>query len=74
VSDTHAHVKPEPLEAAEPQPRRIYTLADHQARVAGWQHLAYRHKTVLSFAAWCEAVDVMDASRERSRMAAGEIR
>ena len=69
-----AHVRPEPIEAPEPQPRRIYTLADHQARVAGWQHLVYRYHVVIAFAALCEAIDVVDASRAQARTAAGEIR
>jgi len=69
-----AHVRPEPIEAPEPQPRRIYTLADHRARVEGWQHLAHQHNCVISFAAWCEAVDVVDAARAQARTAAGEIR
>ena len=76
MSGENCHVKPEPAEASAPVPvvRRMYTLADHQARVAAWQHLAYKHHVVVSFAALCEAVDVVDATRAQARTAAGEIR
>ena len=74
MSDTLSHVKPEPQEAPEPQPRRIYTLADHRSRVAGWQHLAHHHNCVIGFGQWCEAIDVVDAVRAQARTAAGGIR
>ena len=69
--ETLAHVRPEPIEAPEPQPRRIYTQAEHEARVEGWQHLAHHYHVVVSFPAYCESVDVAQASLDRAYVRAG---
>lgn len=66
TESVNAHVAPEP----EPVPR--YTMAQHKARVAVWQHLVYRGHVVVSFSLLCEAMDEAEARAHKSAL--GSVR
>lgn len=74
TSDTHSHVKAEPIEAPQERPR--YTYAQHKARVKAWQTIAYSGEAhVLSFGTLNAAIDAYEESlRQQHRSAAEQIR
>lgn len=74
MSDTHAHVKPEPIEAPQPQPKlaRGRDLIEHRARVKAWQAAAYcGDPSCLSYGTACLIIETYLASVEAQKRGAG---
>ena len=59
MSDTHAHVAPEPLEAPEPRPARVRDLVKARALLHGYNTLQARERAVIPFWVWVEAYDAV---------------
>jgi hypothetical protein len=63
MGDTHTHVRPEPIEAPEPQPVTARDLVRSRALQAGYRALCAEGPAVISYASFVAGVDAFELYR-----------